>query len=326
MKIWLSQLSLFALLFAVQTPAHSGLPDQARCIAPAKPGGGFDLTCQLTSAALLASGQTQQALPITYQPGGIGALAFRQAVTQQASDANTVIAFSSGSLLNLAQGRFGPYTNEDVRWMASIGLDHGVIAVHQDAPYKNLAQLLSQLRTSPSSIAFGAGGSIGSQDWMKAAMLIRAAGVSHKLMRFVAFEGGGDAITALRGKHVQVLTGDAAEIARHIDQGAPIRVLAVLSEQRLPGRWAQTPTAREQGHDIRWPIIRGLYMGRAVNPQAQREWANALAKAAAHSGFDTQLAKVGLQPAWLAGPELDKMIQHQIQLYRQLALEFGLSR
>ena len=313
-------------LFALHLPAQAGLPQLARCIAPAKPGGGFDLTCQLASAALLAAGQTQQALPITYQPGGIGALSFRQAVTQQASDANTVIAFSSGSLLNLAQGRFGPHNSQDVRWLASIGLDHGVIAVHHDAPYENLSQLLSQLRAAPSSIAFGGGGSIGSQDWMKAAMLVKAAGVSHKLMRFVAFEGGGDAMTALRGKHVQVLAGDAAELARHIDQGAPIRVLAVLSEQRLPGRWAQTPTAREQGHDIRWPIIRGLYMGRAVSQQAQREWESALTKAAAHSGFDAQLATVGLQAAWLVGPELDKMIQQQIQQYRQLAVEFGLSQ
>ena len=35
----------------------------------------------------------------------------------------------------------------------------------------------------------GAGGSVGSQDWMKAALTARIAGVSHKAMRFVAFEG-----------------------------------------------------------------------------------------------------------------------------------------
>ncbi len=58
---------------------------------------------------------------------------------------------------------------------------------------------------------FGAGGTVGSQDWMKAALTAKAAGLNPKSMRFVAFEGGGEAITALQGGHVQVYSGDASE-------------------------------------------------------------------------------------------------------------------
>ena len=36
---------------------------------------------------------------------------------------------------------------------------------------------------------------------------------------------------------------DAAEVGRQLDLGAPIRVLATLSEHRLGGRWAGVPTA-----------------------------------------------------------------------------------
>ncbi len=316
----------FLIMLTGNIAAHAALPDEARCIAPAKPGGGFDLTCQLASAALQAAGQTTKKLPIVYQPGGIGALAFRQVVSQRPADAKTVVAFSSGSLLNLAQGRFGPTTAKDVRWLANLGLDHGLIAVREDAAFKTLPELIQYLHAAPHSIAFGAGGSIGSQDWMKAALLAKAAGVSHKVMRFVAFEGGGEALTALKGKHVQVVAGDAAEVARQIDQGAPIRVLAVLSENRLPGRWAQTPTAREQGYDIRWPILRGLYIGREVGEREQREWTEAFSKAAAHASFASELARVGLQPAWLSGAALDKLVEQQLIDYRRLALEFGVSR
>ena len=39
----------------------------------------------------------------------------------------------------------------------------------------------------------------------------KAAGVDFKKMRFVAFEGGGEAVTALRGGHIQAYMGDAAE-------------------------------------------------------------------------------------------------------------------
>jgi putative tricarboxylic transport membrane protein len=314
------------LLLTITCSLQAGLPDDARCIAPAKAGGGFDLTCQLASAALQVSGQTKKPIPVVYQPGGIGALAFRQVVSDKPADEKTVIAFSSGSLLNLAQGRFGSYKAGDVRWLASLGLDHGVIAVRQDAPFKTLRELLAQLNSSPGSIAFGAGGSIGSQDWMKAALLAKSAGVSHKVIRFVAFEGGGEALIALQGNHVQVLTADAAEVARQIDKGAAIRVLAIMSANRLPGRWAQTPTAREQGYDIRWPIIRGLYIGKTVDEREQRQWLDALNQAASHPSFAAELSRVGLQPAWASGVELEKLIEQQMIDYKRLAVDFGLTR
>jgi putative tricarboxylic transport membrane protein len=318
-------LSLLLLGLACAS-AHAGALEGARCIAPAKPGGGFDLTCQLARATLQEAGLTRAPLSIVYQPGGIGALAFKSVVTQRPADGQAIVAFSSGSLLNLAQGRFGPYSARDVRWIASLGLDYGVIAVRRDAPFQTLTQLMSALRESPNRIVFGAGGSIGSQDWMKAALLARAAGVSHKVMRFVAFEGGGEALTALRGDHVQVLAGDAAEVARQIDQGAPVRVLAVLAAERLPGRWAQVPTAKEQGFDIRWPIVRGVYLGPAVSEREQREWTEALGRAMAHPSFPRELERAGFQPGGLTGAALDALIDKQIAEYRQLAREFGVSR
>jgi putative tricarboxylic transport membrane protein len=294
-----------------------------RCIAPAKPGGGFDLTCQFVRDALQTSGQTRRPLDIHYQPGGIGALAFRNTVAQQTPSNRTVVAFSSGSLLNLAQGRFGPHRPQDVHWLAVIGIDHGVIAVRADSPYKTLNHLLDALRTNPNAVIFGAGGSIGSQDWMKAALLARAAGVSHKSMRFVAFEGGGEALTALTGDHVQVLAADAAEVGRFLNQGKAVRVLATLSAQRLGGLWAQIPTAREQGLDILWPIVRGLYMGPGLPERDHRDWTNALKRAIDHPLTARELAASGLERTWISGQELDNLIQTQVTYYRRLASELG---
>ncbi len=319
------QWATLALWGALAT-AQAGVLDGARCVAPAKPGGGFDLTCQLLASALEASGQTAHRLPVVYQPGGIGALAFRRSVTQQPADSHTLVAFSSGSLLNLAQGRFGPHTERDVRWLAAIGMDYGVIAVHRDAPYRSLPELLDALRRRPAQVVFGAGGSIGSQDWMKAALLARAAGVSHKTVRFVAFEGGGEALAALAGHHVQVLAGDAAEVARHLEQGAPIRVLAVLAAERLRGTLAGVPTAAEQGFDIRWPILRGVYLGPGVAASEVQEWREVLARASRHPSWVPALWRAGLQPAWISGPELDAQVARQIADYRQLAIGFGLLR
>ena len=285
------------LLLACGAAAQTG----PRCIAPAKPGGGFDLTCQALGRLLHASGQLAQPLPTVYQPGGIGALAFKSSVTRRPGDGGALVAFSSGSLLNLAQGRFGPYDERSVRWLAGMGMDYGVIAVRQDAPYRTLPALVE-------------------------ALLARAAGVGHKAMRFVAFEGGGEALAALVGDHVQVVPGDAAEVARQIDQGAPIRILAVLAPDRLPGRWARTPTAREQGLDIEWPILRGVYLGPGVSEQDFRHWAGMLERAMAHPAAAQELERFGLQPVALTGAALDAAVRSQMDAYRRLARDFGVMR
>ncbi len=317
---------LLILLTLLQAYAHAAAIDNATCIAPAKPGGGFDLTCQLVREALRKSEQTRTPLSITFQPGGIGALAFHSTLKQRPADGHAVVAFSSGSLLNLAQGRFGPYSASDVRWLAALGQDYGVIAVRRDSPFHTLAQLMQALRESPNRIVFGAGGSIGSQDWMKVVLLAKAAGVSHKVIRFVAFEGGGDAISALRSEHVHVVSGDTAEVARQIDQGAMVRVLAVFSDKRLTGRWSTTPTAKEQGYNIHWPVLRGIYMGPGVSERDYRDWSEALHRAAAHASFPKELAAAGFQPGWLMGQALEEQVNQQIARYRQMAAEFGRTR
>lgn len=308
-----------------RAPVHAqpALPT-AECIVPAKPGGGFDLGCQLARAALQRSDPSRPPLAIRYLPGGIGALAYRQATTQRAADAGALVAFSSGSLLNLVQGRFGPAPPREVRWVAGLGLDHGVIAVHRDAPWPSLGALLAALKANPRAIVFGAGGTIGSQDWMKAALLARAAGVGHQGMRFVAFEGGGDALSALLGGHVHVLAGDAAEVGRQWDSAAPLRVLAVLADARLPGRWAASPTAREQGVDLLWPILRGFYLGPEVSDVDHAAWVRAFAAAMALPGFAEDRARAGLQPPALTGAALDAYIARQLAQYRSLAAGFGL--
>jgi putative tricarboxylic transport membrane protein len=306
--------------------AQAGVPEPAQCMAPAKPGGGFDISCQLAQSMLQNAGLLKQPMQTTYLPGGIGAVAFNAIVTRRPAEGHTIVAFSGGSLLNLAQGRFGPFTERDVRWVAAIGIDHGVIAVRRDSPYTTLAQLVATWKANPNAVVFGSGGTIGSQDWMKAALLARAAGINHKTMRFVAFEGGGDALSALVGRHVHAMTGDAAEVARQIDQGSPIRVLAVLAEQRLPGRWASVATAREQGFDVRWPIVRGFYLGPKVSDLEYREWVQAFAAAMARPGYVGELERAGLQPGALTGGELQGFIDRSMVQYRALAAEFGLGR
>ena len=300
-------------------------PAKPECIAPAKPGGGFDLTCRLGQTALTESKQLKAPMRITYMPGGIGAVAYNAIVGQRPGEAGTIVAWSGGSLLNLAQGKFGKFSENDVRWIAGIGADYGVVVVRADSPFKTLPELMAGIRKAPGKIVFGAGGTIGSQDWMKAALTARAAGIDHKTMRFVAFEGGGEALTALQGGHIQVYSGDAGEVAELLKQGSPIRLLAVFASERLPGLLKDVPTAKEQGFDIQWPIVRGFYVGPKVSDADYQGWADAFKKAMGTPEYAKLRADRGLFPFDRTGADIDRYVKDQVKVYRSLPAEFGLN-
>jgi putative tricarboxylic transport membrane protein len=303
--------------------AAQAAPAKPECIAPAKPGGGFDLTCKLAQSALQDGRYLDAPMRVSYMPGGIGAVAYNTVIANRPAEGGTVVAFSGGSFLNLATGKFGKYDETDVKWVAAVGADYGAVIVKADSPYQSLQDLIEATRANPGKVVFGAGGSVGSQDWMKSALIAREAGVDYRSMRYVAFEGGGEAMAALMGGHVQAYTGDASEVIAHL-KGGRVRVLAVLARERLPGELSEIPTAIEQGYDVDWTIARGYYMGPKVSDADYQWWVATFDKMLADPDFDKLRTERGLFPFALTGAALTDYVVEEVQRYRELARAFGL--
>ncbi|NDP60568.1 MAG: tripartite tricarboxylate transporter substrate binding protein [Oxalobacteraceae bacterium] len=311
--------ALLAALLILMLPVPA---TAAECIVPSKPGGAMDLTCKLVRKGL-------QDLPVDlhigYLPGGIGAVAWHTLVSQRRAEPDTLVVFSGGSLLNLAEGKFGDAQTRDVRWVAALGLDYGMIAVRADSPYQTLADLVTALKNHPDKVLIGASGTIGSQDWLKMALLAKQAGINPKVLRFVALEGGGESFIAMQAGHVQVVSGDASEATLYARAGNT-RVLAVLAEQRLPGALAAVPTAREQGVDLIWPVIRGVWMGPQVSDADYLKWVATFDRMMAAPAFAATRTHFGLYPFSLTGAALTDYVGKAVTAYRQRAAELGLLR
>lgn len=314
---------LLALLASAVALEAQAWPARAECIAPAKAGGGFDLTCQLLRKVVRLGPNPPPELVVRYMPGGIGAVAFDRAVTQNWSDPGVLVAFSTGSLMNLVQGRFGPHAQSNVQWLATLGTEYGVVAVRKGSRFQDLQSLMEQLRKNAGGAVFGAGGALGSQDWVKAALLVRAAGRDHRSMRFVSFEGGGQAIVALKAGHVEVFCGDAGEALPDIASGE-LRLLAVLAPKRQRGALAQVPTALEQGVDVVWSTVRGVYMGPGVPARDREDWVRHLRRVMATNEFANEARAVGLEPFPLVGAEAQAWVDREVVRMRELARELRL--
>ncbi len=313
--------AIIALSVGIAAPTFAQGIDSPECVAPANPGGGFDLTCRIAQTGL--EPQLGEAMQVTFMPGGIGAVAFNLFNTTRTDDGSAIVAFSSGSLLNIATGKYGEFDENDVRWVATAGADFGAVIVRSDSKYQTLSQLMEDFAADPASVVVGAGGSVGSQDWMKGALLLRDAGASPRDMRYVAFDGGGEAIAALLGGSIEVYTGDVGEMVPHLDSG-DMRILAVLSAERLGGAFADIPTAIEQGYNVEWTIMRGFYMGGDVSDEAYNAWVDAFKAAYATEEFAALQAEKGLLPLDVAGDELTAMVKKNVQSLREIAMEAGL--
>ena len=323
MKLSLRKVALAAscVLFAGQLMAE---PKRPECIAPASPGGGFDLTCKLAQSALVNEKLLSKPMRVTYMPGGVGAVAYNAVVAQRPADAGTLVAWSSGSLLNLAQGKFGRFDENAVKWLAGVGTSYGALAVRSDSPYKTLDDLVAAIKTEPGKVVIGSGGTVGSQDWMQTALIARAAGIDPRQLRYVAMEGGGELATALLGGHIQVASTDISDSVPHIESG-DMRILAVFSDTRLDEpEMKNIPTAKEQGYDIVWPVVRGFYLGPKVSDEDYAWWKGAFDTLLASEEFATLRDQRELFPFAMTGPELDTYVKKQVSDYKVLAKEFGL--
>lgn len=120
------------------------------------------------------------------------------------------------------------------------------------------------------------------------------------------------------GNHVQVVSGDLSEMVPYLS-GDKIRVLAVFSENRLPGQLAGIPTAKEQGYDLVWPIIRGFYVGPKVSDADYQWWVETFKKLQQTDEFKKQRDLRGLFEFNMTGQQLDDYVKKQVTDYREQA-------
>ncbi|MEM7490075.1 MAG: tripartite tricarboxylate transporter substrate-binding protein, partial [Pseudomonadota bacterium] len=301
---------------------HQAAIDGPECIAPANPGGGFDLTCRIAQNGLEPA--LTEPMQVTFMPGGVGAVAINLFNTTRTDDASAIVAFSSGSLLNMATGKFGQWDEDDVRFLAAAGADYGAVVVPGDSEYQSLDDLMAALEADVGSIAIGAGGGVGSQDWMKGALLVRSRDLDPREMRYVAFDGGGEAIAALLGGSIQAYMGDVGEMVPYMETDE-MRILAVMSPERLPDPFAEIPTTAELGYDgAEWVILRGFYMGKDVPDADYQAYVDAF-----QAAYDTpEWAQIvndqGLSVVTMSGADFQADVQGRVDRMREIAREAGL--
>ncbi|MDP2621374.1 MAG: tripartite tricarboxylate transporter substrate-binding protein [Hyphomicrobiales bacterium] len=299
-------------------------PENVECIAPAGAGGGWDFTCRQVGKTLYDIKLVGSPVRVTNMSGGGGGVAYANVVNKRNEDNDLIVAASSATATRLAQGAYPGNTMQQVRWIGSVGADYGVIAVAKDSPINTLAELMDKIKADPTSVAVAGGSSVGGWDHLKVLIAAKSAGIDDiRSIKYVAFEGGGEAVTQLLGGHVQAFSGDISEAKGFVDSG-DLKVLAILAPERLPGEFGKFPTAKEQGIDAVGANWRGFYAPGGMSEEAYSFWTDAIAKVYDSEEWQQIMTDNGLMPLDIQGDEFTAFVADQIDKTEVLSKEIGL--
>lgn len=288
-------------------------------MAPANPGGGFDQLARLIQYSLTDQGLVAVPVEVVNRGGAGGTIGLAELITQHRGDPYSLMVGGS-TLVGAVALHSSPYKVTDGVPLARLASEYSMIAVPADSPFKTLDDLMRAFRADPASISWG-GGSAGSTDHLLIGMVAQAAGVDPSLVNYVAYNGGGEAATAIMAGQLDAAVSGFGEWEA-LAAANRIRVLAVSSPERLEG--ADVPTIRESGLPVDMENWRFIMAPPGISPEDREAIVSLLDVMHDSAEWQEMLVRNRWQDRFLAGPELDAFIQQDMLQTAALLAEIQL--
>ena len=264
-----SVLLCIATLLVAATAQAQGYPSRPiNVVVPYAPGDAADLAGRTMAAEL--SKLLKVAVLVINRPGAGGALG-TEFVANAAKDGYTIL-FTTNSTLILrrifypATARYDPLHD-----FVPLGLSTrapNVLALRNDLPYKNFAEMVAFGKKNPNQIRVGVAGT-GSTGDLNIATLNAITGAG---LAMVPYNGASPAVTDVLGGHTEGITLALGAVSGLIKSGA-LKAIAISSQF---SEFPDVPTLVEQGYSKN---LYGMWMGFFAPAGVSTDVATALAPA-----------------------------------------------
>jgi len=252
------------------------------------PGSPVDLYARIMAKLLAA--ELGQNVVVENRTGGSG-IVMVNALLRAAPDGYTIAAntITLSTMFGEPNVSFKP---DDLQLIARSQVDPYGIVAHVSTPFRTIDDLFAYARRKPGFI--NVGGPFVMSGHRVAWEVLQE--VAKAKTTWVPYQGGGPALTAVAGGHVDVTATNPGNVKPFIASGK-VRVLAVSSAQRLED-FPDVPTYKERGWDVVRYQWRGM-MAKAGTPkpvvdrlaaaiqkaQQTAEWKNYLRQVTQLDGF-----------------------------------------
>jgi putative tricarboxylic transport membrane protein len=292
-------------------------------VAPANPGGGWDAMARTINRVLEIEKLYPQPMSVINKPGGGGAVGLAYVFMKKGDD-NELVVFSPPLIINTLNKTF-TQNYKELTPLAKLITDYQVFIVKADSPYKTFKDLLDAVKKNPNAVKFAGGSSPGSMDHLAFCKVAKMAGINPKDLSYVAFSGGGEALTTLLGGNVAFVSSGTGEVLSHIQAGT-VRALAITSPERGSGPLKDVPTLKEMGINTTYEVWRGVFGTPGMSKEAQAWWAGTIKKMVETKTWKESLEKLQWVPAYEDAAGFAKFLTEEEKSYKELMTDLGFAK
>ena len=271
-------------------------------VVPFSAGGASDQMARVIQAIITKHNLITQPLVILNKAGASGAEGIMD-VKASARDAHKLL-IGSTAIFTVPMATGLPFKWQDLTPVAMIAQDQFILWVNSETPYNSSKDYLAAVKQAPEKFRMG-GTSSKREDQVITASVEHVAGVK---FIYIPYKGGGEVSTQLVGKHIDSNTNNPSESIAQWRAGQ-VRALCVFDNQRLAYQakvtdklaWSDIPTCKEQGLDVQYTMLRGIFMPSGVTPEQAKYYVDVMQKVVATPEWKEYLEKNALKPEFVSG-------------------------
>jgi putative tricarboxylic transport membrane protein len=286
-------------------------------IAPAAPGGGWDGFARESQQALRSDGIVNNPQVINV-PGAGGTIGLSQFV--QTPGREDALLVTGGVMVGAIELADNPESMDDVVPIARMADDFAALVVPADSEFQTLDDFVAAWKKDPGAASIG-GGSLGSIDHLLSGMLAKEVGIDPKEVNYVAYSGGGEALTSLLSHTTAAGMSGYNEVSDQIEAGT-LRALAISSKERLEG--VDVPTFREQGYDVSMSNWRGIVAAPGISAEAKEEFIQIATELRESDEWQEAVKRNSWTDSFATGEEFEQFIDSEVATAQEIVKDLGL--
>jgi len=294
-------------------------------IIPAGTGGGADQMARFIQALVQKHSLMKQSMVVINKSGGAGAEGFLDVKGAKGDPHKIIITLSNLFTTPLATGV--PFNWKDLTPVSMLALDEFVLWVNAETPYKTVKEYTDAAKQAGAGKYKMGGTGSKQEDQIITVALEKATGAK---FTYVPFKGGGAVATQLVGKHVDSTVNNPIEAVAQWRAGT-LRPICVFDDVRMPYKekvagdvaWSDIPTCKEQGVNMSYLMLRGIFMPGDVPAEARDYYVGLLNKVRALPEWQEFMQRGAFNQTALAGDEYRKWVAAAEERHHELMKEAG---
>jgi tripartite-type tricarboxylate transporter receptor subunit TctC len=309
-RFWLLGV-LFSCLVLSPVAAADFPTKEVQILIPWAAGGATDLIFRALAAS---SGKyLGKAVVVVNRPGGGGAVGYTEGMQAKPDGYTLVTAVTPLTILPHQVSTSFTYKNFEP--IINVVDDPSMFQVRADSPWKTLKEFLDYAKKNPGAITVGNAGAGGGVH-LVALAFERAGGVK---FNHIPFAGGGPAVTAILGAHVNAVSVSPPEGISHVQAGK-LRIIALFSAKRMEA-FPNVPTVSEQGINFVMGMWRGLAAPKGTPPDVLKKLHDAFKQGMEDPAFLKAAKDMTVNLAYLGPEDLGKLMAEHHEVYGKLVQE-----